>query len=161
LADWTVKYDVTQNPEPRFFRALVNARYGNLEKAKSDCDFILAQDPDNPSYRALAAYISALGGKKIQPQSFAGETMHDARALSLLGQAAFISGELESAQSWWQLEAKTDPLGAGLAYWAGKKHFTRGQRRVAAALLTECVTIAPDGDQSKEAEDLPAKLSSP
>jgi tetratricopeptide (TPR) repeat protein len=158
LAEWTVKYDVTENPEPRFFRALLNARQGNLEKAKNDCAFILAQDPQNSSYRALAAYISALEGKKMESQSFAGGKIHDARALGLLGQAAFIGGEREAAKTWWQLEAKEDPHGASLAYWAGKKHFARGQNRVAAALLTECITIAPNGDQAKEAKDLLAKL---
>jgi len=154
LADWTVKYDVTESPEPRFFRALVNARYGNLKQAKIDSDFILKAEPNNQSYRALAAYIGALEGNAAHLHSFAGQTIRDARALSLLGQAAFINGELKLAQDWWTLEARTYPLGAGLAYWAGKKHLARGQKRVAAALLTECITIAPNSDQGKEARDL-------
>jgi hypothetical protein len=66
LADWTVKYDVTQNPEPRFYRGLIRARYDDLSEAKIDSDFILKLEPDNSSYRALAAYIAVLAGDKTQ-----------------------------------------------------------------------------------------------
>jgi IPT/TIG domain-containing protein len=54
LADWTVKYDVTQNPEPRFYRSLLNARYGDLSKAKMDSDFILKLEPGNASLPDMA-----------------------------------------------------------------------------------------------------------
>ena len=158
LADWTVKFDVTQNPEPRFFRALVNARYGNLQKAKTDCEFILALRPDNVSYQALAAYIAALSASKAKTLTLAGQPIRDPRALSLFGQAAFIAGNTEVAQTWWLSEAKVYPSGASIAYWAGKKHLARGQKKIAAALLTECITVAPNTDQAKEARDL---LSNP
>jgi tetratricopeptide (TPR) repeat protein len=153
LANWVVKYDVTQSPEPRFFRGLVNARYGNLANSKADSDFILTLQPDNPSYRALAAYISVLtGGKTLQ--SSKRESITDARALSLLGQAAYLSGDLGGAQLWWAREAEVYPLGASLAYWAGKKHMSHGQRRVGEALLTESLTMAPDTKEAQEAKEL-------
>src|SRR5712664_449722 len=84
-ADFTVEKDVTQSPEPRFCRSLVNARYGNVRKAKTDSDFLLSVEPDSQPYRALAAYIAALNGDNGQLQPFSGETITDPRALSLLG----------------------------------------------------------------------------
>ena len=157
LANWTVEYDVTKNPEPQFFRGLLNARYGDFQKAKIDSDSILSIDPGNPSYRALAAYIAVLAGEKAQLQSFSGEPTKDARALSLLGETAYLSGDLEGAQRWWVSAAKEYPLGAGLACWAGRKHLARGQKRVAAALLNQCITMAPNSKEAKEAIDLLAK----
>jgi hypothetical protein len=154
VADWTVQYDATQNPEPRFFRSLVSARYGKLLKAKADSDSILKLEPSNQSYRALAAYVAVLSGDKARLQSLDGEPVTDGRALSLLGEAAYLSGDLRGAQSWWAQAAKAYPLGASLAYWAGKKHFALGQQRVAEALLTECLTMAPDSKEAKEARDL-------
>lgn len=161
LADFTVEKDVTENPEPRFFRGLVNARYGNLEKAKTDCGFILLQEPSNPAYRALAAYVAVLSGDPTQLRSLAGENITEARALSLLGEAAYLSGDVAGARQWWGLAAKAYPLGAGLAYLAGKRHLARGQRRVAEALLAECVTMAPDSKEAKEAKDLLGKSVGP
>jgi tetratricopeptide (TPR) repeat protein len=161
LADWTVKYDVTQNPEPRFYRGLIRARYDDLSEAKIDSDFILKLEPDNSSYRALAAYIAVLAGDKTPLESFTGETIKDARALSMLGQAAYLSGDVQGAQKWWVLEAKVYPLGASLAYWAGKKHLARGQQRVAAALLTECTVMASNSKEAKEAKELLATLQRP
>jgi hypothetical protein len=158
MADWTVEFDVTDNPEPRFFRALLNARYGNLDKAKLESELILKTEPQNPSYRALSAYIAALNGDRAPLQTFSGEKITDARALSLLGEAAYLSGDVEIAKQWWALEAKDYPLGASLAYWAGKKHFAGGQQRVAAALLTECATMAPDGEEAREAKALLSSL---
>lgn len=161
LADWTVKYDVTQNPEPVFHRSLVNARYGNLQKAKADSDFILSQDPRNPSYRALAAYIAVLGGDKKQLESFSRESITDARALSLLGEAAYLSGDSAGAQHWWMLAGNEYPHGAALAFLAGKKHLARGHKQVAAALLAECTVMAPNSKEAKEAGDLLATLRAP
>ena len=161
LADWTVEYDITENTEPRFFRGLVNARYGNLEKAKADSDFILKTEPDNASYKALAIYIAVLLGAKSQVRPVDAESVTDARALSLLGQAAYLNGDITGAQSVWNQEAKAYPLGASLSYWAGKKHFARGHRRVAEALLQECVTMGPNSKEAKEASDLLANLRVP
>lgn len=152
--DIVVNNDVTNDPEPRFFRSLVNARYGNLQKAKIDSDFILSKDPSNPSYQALATYIAVLASDKRQLPSFSEETTNDARALSLLGEATYLSGDPESAKQWWALAAKKYPPGAGLAYWAGKKHLAHGQRRVATALLVECMTMAPNSKEAKEANEL-------
>jgi hypothetical protein len=161
LADWTVQYDITQNPEPRFFRGLVNARYGNLTTAKTDSDFILKLEPNNPSYRALAVYVAVLSGEKPGLQSFDGKSITDARALGILGEAAYLSGDLSGAQLWWAQSAKTYPFGASLAYWAGKKHLARGQQRVAEALLVECATMTPDSTEGKDAKTLLGTLQKP
>jgi hypothetical protein len=161
LADWTVKYDVTQNPEPRFYRALVNARYGELNKARTDSDFILKLEPGNASYRALAAYIAVLSGDKQQLRSFSGEAIKDTRALGLLGEAAYLAGDAGEAQRWWALAAKEYPLGAGLAYWAGKKHLARGQQRVATALLSECTVVSPNSKEAAEAKEILTTLQVP
>ena len=156
-ANWTVEKDVTENPEPRFFRALVNARYGKLQAAKADSDFILAQEPTNPSYRALAAYIEVLVGDKTAIAPFSKEALTDARALSLLGEAAYLNGDSVSAQVWWDRAGKTYPLGASLAFLAGKKHLARGQQRIAESLLTECIVMSPDTSEAAEARELMAK----
>lgn len=161
LADWTVIHDITQDPEPRFYRGLVNARYGNLRQGKEDSDFILAQEPHRTSYRALAAYIAVLGGDKTQLRSFSAESITDARALSLLGEAAYLSGDAAGAQRWWMLAGKEYPLGAGLALLAGKKHLARGHQRIAASLLAECSIMAPNSKEANEARDLLAKLGGP
>lgn len=151
LADWTVQYDITQNSEPRFFRGLVNARYGNLAKAKIDSDFILKLDPSNVSYRALAAYVSVLSGNKKALQSFDGESINDARALSILGEAAYLNGDINAAELWWAQSVTAYPHEPSLAYWAGKKHLARGQERIARALLAECATMAPNSVEGKDA----------
>jgi len=154
LARFAVENDVTQNPEPLFFRSLLTARFGDLQKAKVDSDFILKLEPGNASYRALAAYIAMLGGDKSGLEALSGETTRDARALSLLGEAAYLSGDAEGAQRWWTVAAKEYPLGAGLACMAGKKHLARGQQRISTALLNECITMAPDSSEAKEAKEL-------
>jgi hypothetical protein len=76
----------------------------------------------------------------------------------LLGEAAYLSGDPKGAQDWWTRSKKADPLGASLAYWAGKKHLERGQLRVATALLAECIAMAPDSPEAKEAKTLTATL---
>jgi tetratricopeptide (TPR) repeat protein len=161
LADWTVKYDVTQNPEPLFFRGLVNARFGNLSKAKTDSDLILKLEPNNPSYQALAAYIAVLRGDKPQPPSLTHRTIKDGRALDLLGETAYLRGDPADAQKWWAEAADVYPLGGSLAYWTGKKHLARGQRRIAAALLTECSAVAPSSKEAKEAKEILATMQAP
>lgn len=83
------EYDVTQNPEPLFYRSVLNAQCGNLKKAKADSDFILRADPKNPSYLALAAYVAVLSGDNSELQSFhEGAGVTDARARRLLGEAS-------------------------------------------------------------------------
>jgi tetratricopeptide (TPR) repeat protein len=158
MADWMVEKDVTQDPEPRFFRSLVNARHGHLDKAKADLEFILQSRPDDPSYKSLMIYLAALSGEKIQLQPFVSETTTDARALSLRGQAAYLIGDFANAQQWWATEATIFPLGGNLAYLAAKKHLEFGEDRVAAALLAECSTVSPDSKEGKEARDLLAEL---
>jgi tetratricopeptide (TPR) repeat protein len=154
LADWTVKYDVTGNPEPRFLRSLMNARYGNLQAAKGDSDAILRLYPDNSSYRALAAYIAVLGGNNAAYQPFDDESIKEPRALGLLGEAAYLNGDDLNAKTWWDAAAKLDPPRGTLACWIGKKHAGRGQSRVAAALLAECQRMAPNSKEAVEAKDL-------
>ena len=157
-ADWTVSYDITENPKPRFYRGLFNARYGNLDKAKIDRDFILSHDPDNPSYRALAAYIAVLSGEKATFRPFSSETTTDARALALMGEAGYLSGDSAGAHGFWKQAAKIDPRGASLAFWAGKKHVALGQKQIAESLLTECIVMAPDSKDAEEAKELLAKI---
>src|SRR3984893_14241465 len=159
-ADFLVEKDVTENPEPRFFRGLLNARYGKLTKAKKDRDFILSIDPNNPSYRALAAYIAAVG-HETSHEFFNEGTITDARALSLFGEAAYLNGDHKAAQQWWTQAAKVDPTRASLAYLAGKKHLTLGHERIAAALLEECATMAPTSKEAKDARDLLPTLRAP
>ena len=161
LADWAVKYDITQNPEPRFFRGLANARYGNLQEAKIDSDFINKAQPENASYRALASYVGVLTGGKIDLESSHLGTTHDPRALSLLGEAAYLAGNGAEAHRLWTEAGREYPLGASLALWAGKKHLARGQHRIADSLLTECVFMAPDSNEAREAKDLLAKPQQP
>ncbi len=164
IADFFDKFDVTENPEPRFYRSLLNARCGNLTKAKTDNDFILGVDPENPSYQALAAFIAALNEDRVQLSGFSskarsllkGGERADARALSLLGEAAYLSGDIEGAHGYWAEAGRAYPLGAGLAYLAGKKHLWRGDQRIAALLLRECVSMAPDSKEAKEALELVA-----
>jgi tetratricopeptide (TPR) repeat protein len=154
LVNWAVEYDVTRNPEPMFYRSLINARYGNLDKAEMDSKFILTADPDNPSYRALAAYIATLSGHRMELEDLYSESATDPRALGLLGEAAYLNGDIGSAQRWWALAAKQYPLGASLAYWAGKKHLARGQQRVATSLLVECTAMEPTSKEAKDAQAL-------
>ncbi len=161
IADGSVKMDVTDNPEPRFWRALVNARFGQMEQAKADLKFILAAEPESPSYRALAAYVSVLAGDKTQLESFRGQPVNDARSLSLLGQAAYISGDYDAAQTWWAGQTKMNSVWAKLDYFAGRKHIKFGQARVGTALIAECATVAPDSREGKAAKEQLAALASP
>ncbi|MGH9775648.1 MAG: IPT/TIG domain-containing protein [Candidatus Acidiferrales bacterium] len=162
MADLDVAQDVTDDPEPRFYRALINARYGNLHRAKMDSDFILGMDPNNASYQALAAYVGVLSGDSSRLQSIPySASIKDARALRLLGEAAFLGGDGEGGQRWWSQAVEADPLGAKLSCLAGKKHFARGHEQVAAALLTGCTTMAPSSNEAKDAKDLLAKLPTP
>lgn len=160
-ADWTVELDVTESPEPRFYRGLVSARYGNPERAKADVEFILAAEPENRSYRALAAYVAALRGNSGPLNTFPAESVEDARALALLGEAAFLTGDSSSARAWWGHAARIYPKGASLACLAGKRHMARGQQRVAESLLTECAVMAPNSKEGQEAKQLLAALSAP
>lgn len=160
LADWDVKWDVTQNPEPRFWRALVSARFNKLDQAKTDLKFALAAEPDNPTYRALAAYIALLAGDKTQLDAFRGQQVNDARALALLGQAAYISGDHDGARTWWGAQAKIGVWQAKLDCLAGTKHLEYGQTRIGTALLAECVAVAPDSREGKQVKGILAGLSS-
>jgi hypothetical protein len=158
VADGSIKMDVTENPEPRFWRALISARFGKMEQAKADLKFILAAEPENPSYRALAAYISVLAGDKTQLESFRDQQVSDARALGLLGQAAYISGDYDGAQGWWAAEGKISVAEAKLGCGAGRKHVKYGQTRVGTALLAECATVTPDSREGKGAKELLEQL---
>ena len=54
--------------------------------------------------------------------------------------------------------AKLSKTAAKLAYWAGKKHLSNGQNRVAAALLAECSAVLPDSEEGKQAKELLATV---
>jgi tetratricopeptide (TPR) repeat protein len=160
-SDWVVKWDVTENPEPRFWRALISARFGKMQQAKADLQFVLAAEPENPSYRALAAYVGVLAGDKPSLDAFGGQQFKDARALSLLGQAAYMTGDYGGAQAWWAAQAKISTLEAKLDCLAGRKHLKYGQARVGTALIAECATVAPDSREGKEAKEQLADLVGP
>jgi IPT/TIG domain len=154
LADGSVKMDVTENPEPRFWRALLSARFRRMEQAKTDLNFVLAAESANPSYRALAAYIGVLAGADTALGVFRGQQISDARALGLLGQASYIAGDHESAQAWWTAEAKISTVWAKLNYLAGQKHLKYGQVSVGTALVAECAAVAPDSREGRGAKKI-------
>jgi tetratricopeptide (TPR) repeat protein len=155
LADYSVQYDPTQNPELRFFRGLLNVRQGDLTKAKLDSDYILSLDSSNPSYRALAAYVAALAGDKSQLQSLPYSEMEkDPRALRLLGEAAHLSGDNEAARRWWVAAGRTDPQRASLTCLAGENHSRRGDQRIATALLIGCTVMLPNSKEENRARSL-------
>ena len=158
-ANWTVQYDATEDPEPRFYKSLIEARYGNLNQARVDAEFALKADPTNQSYRALLVYVSALKGDAKPLKSFIDDSLTDPRALALLGEAAYVSGDAASARQWWIRAAKIYPLGAQLAYLAGKKHLARGQNRVAESLFAECVAMAPGSRDAIQAAQLLSQLT--
>jgi len=161
IADGSIKWDVTENPELRFWRALVSARFAKMKEAKIDLKFVLAAKPEDPSYRALAAYIGVLAADKTQLAVFRGKQLNDARALALLGQAAYISGDYEGAREWWTAQGKASVASAKLDCWAGRKHLKYGQVQVGTALIAECATVAPDSPEGKEAKYQLANLRSP
>jgi len=154
MLDWTVQKDVTQNPEPRFFRGLVNARFGDFAKAEADSQFILKAAPENASYQALSAYVAALKGQKPDLTSLDPERISDGRALSLFGEAAYLEGDSDRAQQFWLRAARVYPLGATLAFWAGKRHLKWGQIPVGVSLLRECIAMAPTSKEAKQAAEL-------
>jgi tetratricopeptide (TPR) repeat protein len=161
IAESTVKMDVTENPEPRFWRALLNARFGNLKQAKTDLRFILIARPDNQSYRALEAYIGVLSGDKTRLEGFRGQKVTDARAIRILGQAAYINGDSDAAQAWWMEHAEDDLVWAKLDYLVGLKHLKYNQVKVGTALLAECATVTPDSSEGKRAKEQLAVLMNP
>jgi hypothetical protein len=132
----------------------VNVRFGKMEQAKADLKFVLAAEPQNPSYRVLAAYIGVLAGDKAQLEAFRGQQVSDARALGLLGQAAYLNGDYDGAQRWWEAERKISVGEAKLDCGAGRKHVKYGQTRVGTALVAECATVTPDSREGKDARDL-------
>jgi hypothetical protein len=160
-ADRSIKMDVTENPEPRFWRALVSARFGKMEQAKADLKLILGAEPENLSYRALAAYIGVLVGDKTQLEAFRGQQVNDARALALLGQAAYLSGDNEAAQAWWAAQGKIGVAQAKLDCGAGRKHLDYGQTRIGTALLAECAAVVADSREGKEAKQQLSDLANP
>jgi tetratricopeptide (TPR) repeat protein len=161
IAEWAVKWDITENTELRFWRALVSARFGKMDQAKADLKFILAAEPENPSYRALAAYIGVLAGDRSQLDAFRGQEVRDVRALGLLGQAAYLSGDYDGARAWWATEGKTGIPEAMLACGAGRKHVKYGQTRVGTALISECAAVTPDSREGKDATDFLRDLEKP
>ncbi|HEY6292130.1 MAG TPA: IPT/TIG domain-containing protein [Terriglobia bacterium] len=161
-ADYFDKFDVTGSPEPRFYRGVLNARAGNLAKAKADSDSLLRIGPKEPSYIGLAAFVAALRRDKgsssrlsLKARSLLEDTQGvDVQALRLLGDTAYVSGDSVQAQQDWAAAGQAAPLQADLAYLAGKKHLWLGDRRTAKMLLLESISMAPAGEDAEEARRL-------
>ena len=159
FADQLVQFDVTQSPEPRFYRSLLNARSGNLEKAKVDSEFVSKAWPDRPSAAALAAYIATLGGDTGPLHAIvSGPAITDAASLGLLGEALFFSGDSASANKFWAQATESNPSEATMALLAAKKHLENGQRAVAKVLFAECSAMAPNSREGQEAHDALSQL---
>ncbi len=88
------------------------------------------------------------------------QQVNDARALALLGQAAYISGDYDGARTWLGAQAKIGVWQAKLDCLAGTKHVSYGQTRIGTALLTECVAVAPDSREGKQVKEILVGLSS-
>ena len=161
VADASIKWDESESPELRAWRALLSARFGKTQQAKEDLKFILAAEPKNVSYRALAAYIGVLSGDQGALEGFRGQSVTDLRALRLLGQAEYIRGDTDAARGWWASFPKAEVIWARLDYLAGRKHLKYGQARVGAALIAECAAVIPDSKEGKEAAKLLADLGKP
>jgi tetratricopeptide (TPR) repeat protein len=161
VADWDVKWDVTENPQPRFWRSLISARFGKMEQAKADLKFVLVAEPENPSYRSLAAYINVLTGQKTKLEDFGGPQVKDEHALALLGQAAYLSGDYREAQALWARQAEIGVAQGKLDCGAGRKHLAYGQTRVGTALIAECAAVTPNSREGKQAKEQLAELESP
>jgi hypothetical protein len=68
-------------------------------------------------------------------------------------------GDHENAQALWARQAKMSTVGSRLDYLAGRKHLDYGQNRIGIALLAECVAVARDSREGKEAAKLLADLA--
>ncbi len=159
----TIRFDVTQNPEPHFYRGLLYARCGKLSEARADSHFCLKADPKNASYAALAAFIAAQAGDKQAAGlstkarallALAETASEEARALALLGETAYVLGDTASAEQDWKEAAEAHQPLADIAFMEGKKHLHRGEQRIAAMLLSECVTMDPGSPMANEAQKL-------
>jgi tetratricopeptide (TPR) repeat protein len=160
LADNLIEFDVTRNPEARFYRALLNARFGNLLQAKSDSDFVLHAWPNKPSATALAAYVAALGGNMgpVQALTSGPPLPTDATTLALLGDGLFLSGDSSGANRFWSLAGELSPAAATMAFLAGNKHLKNGQKTTARILFAECAAMAPYSKEGQEAKDVLSNL---
>lgn len=155
LADQLIDFDVTQNPEPRFYRAMLNARSGNLAKAQVDSEFVSKAWPDRPSAAALSAYITALGGDTGPLRAMTSGTTipTDATALALLGEGLFSSGDSASANKFWVGAGEANPVGKSTACLAAKKHLNNGQKFTAKVLFSECAALAPNSVEGQSARE--------
>jgi tetratricopeptide (TPR) repeat protein len=159
FADLLVKFDVTRNPETRFYRSLVSLRTGDVVKAKTDSDAILRISPTNASYRALAVLIAVTSGDKA---SVAGakesDFTVDPRAAALFGEAAYIAGDVSTANRVWILSQQHDRNQVAVAFLAAKKHLANKQTAIARLLLAEAIAMDPQSEQAAEAQELLSKL---
>jgi tetratricopeptide (TPR) repeat protein len=154
LADLVVKFDVTDNAEPHFYRGMLNARFGNLSSAKADVNFVLKADPENQSYQALGAYVAALSGDSNKLRAMSSRAAPtDASALMLMGEAFFLTGDVPNADRYWNLAHSAYPAGASLALMAAKKHLAKGQTAVAKVLFSECLAMGSNSKETQEAEE--------
>jgi tetratricopeptide (TPR) repeat protein len=154
LADIVIDFDVTQDPEPRFYRAVLNARSGNLAKAQVDSVFVSKAWPNRPSAAALAAYIAALGGDAIPLRSMtSGPIPTDATASALLGEGLLATGDAANAKRFWAAAVDANPTAITMPCLAAKKHLNSGQKPTAKILLSECTAMAPDSKEGQAARE--------
>jgi IPT/TIG domain-containing protein len=154
MADNLITFDVTEDPEPRFYRALLNARSGNLAKAKIDSDFVSKAWPSKSSSAALAAYIAVLSGDTRPLHTMtSGPIPTDATSLALLGEGLFVSGDLASAKRFWSGAAEANPARTTMPCLAAKKHLNNGEKITAKVLLTECVAMASNSKEGQAARE--------
>jgi tetratricopeptide (TPR) repeat protein len=159
FADYLVKFDVTRNPEARFYRSILYVRAGDFVRAKTDSDAILKSNPSNASYKALAILVAASSGDKTAFKS-ARETdfSSDPRAASIFGEAAYYAGDIAAATRMWILAHQIDPTQALLAFRAAKKHIARNQNDAAKPLLAETAAMDPESAEGVEAQELLSKF---
>ncbi len=164
--DTVVGLDVTDDPEPRFFHALVNARVGNLLMAREESAFCVRAEPANPAYVALAAFVAACSDDRAGAAGLSTEARSllrrrdqpDARTLSLLGETAYLLGEIVQARQDWAEAGRIYPVGCGLALQAAKKHLWLGTQRIAMMLLSETAAMLPGSAEAQEAGELIAGI---
>ncbi len=154
FADQLVDFDVTQDPEPRFYRALLNARSGNLAKAKVDSDFVLSVLPKSSSAQALAAFVAALGGDtQLLRAMTSGPMPIDPTSLELLGEGLFLTGDSTKANKFWAQAGADNPAGATMAFLAAQKHVTSGETAMAKTLFAQAAAMAPNSKEGLKARD--------
>lgn len=160
--DDMVALDVTGATEPRFERALLNARIGRPLAAQADISFCLAKDPGNARFAALGAFCAAAASEDHaraaapleKARSALSSDPSDYRARTLLGEAEYMDGQVQKAMEDWAEAGQTYSLGADLALRLARKHLWRGDQRTASMFLAEVKAMGPGSAQAQEAAEL-------